>query len=152
VDGIPDPDGPSRGQRRLVLGALGVLLLGGLVGMEAWPVTAWRLFSEPRGTVQAGFALQAVEADGTVTRVALGGLPMGYRMAGHPLEDAVETGSGDEAAVCTALLEQVQRDRPAATELRILHTRRRLAQLDGGWGSVEVGAEEVARCTEADLR
>ena len=40
-----DERGPTRLQRRVVVIALVLLFLPGLIGFDAWPLTAWRLFS-----------------------------------------------------------------------------------------------------------
>ena len=138
-------DGPTGPQRAFVSGALAVLLVGGLVGIEAWPLTAWRLFSESRRAEQAGWSLEAVDADGTTLPVTLADLPLGYRLAAWPLGDAVHSGD-DGAAVCRALLDQVRAERPTAVELRIRRTRRRVVEGEDGWSSVEVSTDDVVAC------
>jgi hypothetical protein len=135
-----------RTPRALVLGALALLLVGGLAEIEAWPMTAWRLFSESRRAEQAGWSIRAVDADGTTAPVVLADLPLGYRLAAWPLGDAVASASDGGAAVCRALLEEVRADRPATVELRIARTRRRLVEGGGGWWSVEVSTGEPLRC------
>jgi hypothetical protein len=145
VNGSVGAGAPTRLQRRVVVGTLGLLLLTGLVGVEAWPLSKWRLFSEPRRADLGGFVLQAGDADGTRERVSLSQLPLGYRFAGRALDDleAQPTARGDE--LCRALLDAVRTERPGTTQLDVLRVRRRLLG-DGRRGSEEVAADVLLTC------
>jgi hypothetical protein len=133
-------------QRALVVGALALLLAGGLAELEAWPMTAWRLFSEQRTAEQSGWALETIDENGDVTGARLDDLPMGYRLAGWALGELPRSPSPDGTALCRVLLEEIRADRPEAQELRVLRTRRRLVEEDATWRSVEVSSEVVAEC------
>ena len=137
--------GPTRLQRRVVLGTLGLLLLTGLVGVEAWPLSAWRLFSEPRRAELGGFVLEARNADGAGERVSLSQLPLGFRFAGRALEDLGPRPSARGAELCGALLDAVRAERPGTTQLDVVRVRRRLVE-GGRRGSVEVAADVVLTC------
>ena len=50
----------------------------GLAGVEAWPLTGWRLFSERRGPVATRLEARAVAADGTEVPIPFGRLPSAY--------------------------------------------------------------------------
>jgi hypothetical protein len=138
-------DGPSRWQRAAVLGVLGLLLVGGLAEVEAWPLTAWRLFSAVRGEEQSGLDILAVDEDGGEAPVRLADLPLGYRLAGWPLGDRDGT-DPTRQAICAALLEEIRSEQPGTEALRVQRTRRRLVEVDGTWRSVEVSTDLVADC------
>lgn len=55
--------------RRVTVGTVVVLLLVALSGLEAWPLTSFRLFSTVRTGTSVGLQLQAVAPDGTRTPV-----------------------------------------------------------------------------------
>lgn len=138
--------GPTRLQRRLVFGTLGLLLASGLMGIEAWPLSAWRLFSEPRRAEQGGWVLRAVDAEGTATPIGLARLPLGYRFVGRSLEDLPAQPTGEGTELCQVLLGAVREVHPTATRLEVLRTRRRLAQADDAWSSVEVSTAVTLDC------
>ena len=138
--------GPTPAQRTLVVGALVLLLVAGLGGVEAWPLTGWRLFSESRGDQQTGWALQTVAADGAVSPFSLAELPVGYRLATWPLGDLPEGPSTEGDALCADLLEGAVAARPDTTELRILRDRQRMVRLEHGWARVH-HATLVLSCT-----
>jgi hypothetical protein len=120
--------GPSRAQRALVLGALAILLVGGLGGIEAWPVTGWRLFSHERGPVQSGWVLQTTDARGGTEPLSFGELPLAYRMGTWELADAVRDPTGAGAEVCGRLLAGARERRPEAVGLRVLRDRQRMVR------------------------
>jgi hypothetical protein len=127
---------PTLAQRALVLGALGLLAVGGLGGIEAWPLTAWRLFSQDRGPAQSGWALETVDAAGGVERLGFGQLPVGHRMATWRLGDAVRDPAGDGPEVCGLLLVAARDLRPDTEGLRILRDRQRMVEGPDGWTRV----------------
>ena len=127
---------PTPAQRALVLGALALLVVGGLGGTEAWPLTAWRLFSQDRGPVQSGWALETVDAAGGVDRLGFGQLPVAYRMATWRLGDAVRDPAGNGAEVCDLLLQAARDLRPGTEGLRILRDRQRMVDGSDGWTRV----------------
>jgi hypothetical protein len=58
----------------------------GLLGLEAWPLTGWRLFSTPRGPVTAHFEARVVSADGVEAPVPFNRLPHGFSGSEPDLE------------------------------------------------------------------
>jgi hypothetical protein len=125
--------GPSRGVRRLVALALVLLLVPGLIGFEAWPLTAWRLFSLARTDRQTRWVLDAVDADGEAQRVSLEQLPLRYRHAEWPMAELPGASEERRDEVCDALLAAVVDAVPATVELRIVRDRQRLEDGDDGW-------------------
>ena len=118
---------------------LTLLLVPGLIGFEAWPLTAWRLFSLSRGDTQLRWEIEAVDADGEVRPVDLDELPTAFHLAEWPLAALAEPG-GDEGRrdrVCQALLEGVTDEFPSTTGITIVANDRRLVERDGEWVVIE---------------
>jgi len=80
--------GLSRWLTWVVVGAVAV---AGLTGLEAWPLTGWRLFSRRRQPIVMRYEARVVATDGTEAPVPFGALPHAYsgsapvlaRMAGQ---------------------------------------------------------------------
>jgi hypothetical protein len=151
VDEVGEVDGgPTRAPRALVVGALVVLLVAGLREVEAWPLTAWRLFSGTRGDEQTGWALQTVDTAGEVAPFSLADLPVGYRLATWPLGDLPAGPSAEGDALCAELLARVIEAQPDTAQLRILRDRQRMERLDDGdWGRVHAASPVVSCRREA---
>jgi hypothetical protein len=145
-----DPDVVPRSARWLV-GALFVLLLvPGLVGFDAWPLTGWRLFSLARDDTQTLWVLEAVDDDGSSRLVDLEELPLRYRHAEWPLADLPAASTEHRQAVCEALLGAVIDVEPETAELRIARDRARLDERDGEW-TVTDDLEVIHTCGPDDL-
>jgi hypothetical protein len=69
----PTTDDEQQGRlaRRVTLGTVAVLLVIPATTIDAWPLTSFRLFSTLRTGATSGYALMAVDANGTTTRVEL---------------------------------------------------------------------------------
>lgn len=125
---------------RWFVGAILVLLLiPGLVGFDAWPLTAWRLFSLARGDTQLRWEIEAVDAAGEVHPVDLDKLPMAYQLAEWPLAAVAEPGAGEHRRdrVCEALLDGVRAELPSVAGITIVRNDRRLTERDGEWVVIE---------------
>jgi hypothetical protein len=123
--------GPSAAARWLVGITLVLLLVPGLVGFDAWPLTAWRLFSLSRTDHQSRWVLDAVDADGDVVRVSLEDLPLRYRHAEWPMAELPGASEARQQAVCGALLDAVVEVRPDTVALRLVKERQTLVHEDG---------------------
>jgi hypothetical protein len=131
-----DGDAQDRAPRsaRVFVAVLFVLLLvPGLVGIEAWPLTRWRLFSLSRDADQTRWVLEAVDAGGDRRVVSLEELPLGYRHAEWPMAEL--PGASDERrdAVCLALAEAVGKVHPDTVELALSRDHTRLVERGGEW-------------------
>jgi hypothetical protein len=145
-----DQDAVPRSARWLVGALLVLLLVPGLVGFDAWPLTGWRLFSLARDETQTLWVLEAVDDDGSSRLVDLEELPLRYRHAEWPMADLPGASTGRRQAVCEALLGPVVEVEPGTAELRIARDRARLERRDGDWAVVD-DLEVVHTCTPADL-
>ena len=128
-----------------------LLIVPGLVGFDAWPLTAWRLFSADRGNTQTRWEIATVSADGEVTPIDLDELPIAFRNAEWILAELPSAGSGDarREEVCQALLAGVREHaEPAAAGLVIVRTRRTMEEADDGFRPVD-SREPVHTCEAA---
>lgn len=126
-------DGPSRSARALVLLAVVMLLVPGVVGFEAWPMTAWRLFSLSRSERQTVWVLEAATASGEARMVSLEELPLRFRHAAWPLSELPDASQRRREDMCQALLGATRDVVPDLTELRIIRDRQRLVRGPEGW-------------------
>ncbi len=129
----PDQIVPGRAQRRLVVTALFLLLVPGVIGIDFWPLTAWRLFSQARTDVQTNWEINAVDARGRSTNVDLDKLPVGYQLAEWSMAELETSSYSRSDAVCTALLEAAAEERPGTVQLDIVRNDRWLVRRDGDW-------------------
>ncbi len=126
ASGPPTDHGATPGARRLVTLVLVLLLVPGIIGFEAWPLSAWRLFSLSRDDRQTRWVLDAADADGDVERVSLEQLPLRYRNAEWPMAELPGADDDQREAVCQALLEAVVAAVPGTVELRVVRDRQQL--------------------------
>jgi hypothetical protein len=129
----------STSVRWFVGGLLALLLMPGLIGFEAWPLTAWRLFSLARGDTQLRWEIEAVDSAGEVRPVDLDELPTAFHLAEWPLAALDEPRADDRQRdrVCRALLDGVATEFPSTTRITIVRNDRRLTERDGEWVVIE---------------
>jgi len=143
--------GPTRGARVLVAVVLVLVVVPGVVGFDAWPLTGWRLFSLARDADQTRWVIEAVGEDGTRRVVSLEELPLRYRHAEWPMAELPGASDERREAVCTALADAVSRVEPEMEELRIVRDRQRLLRVDGDW-EIERDPEVVHTCAPGASR
>lgn len=122
-----------RAARRFVAVLLAAMLVPGIVGFEAWPLTGWRLFSLSRDESQSRWVVQAVDGEGEVDVVSLEELPLGYRHAEWPMADLPRASDRQREAVCEALADAVADVRPGVAEVRLAKDAQTLVERDGEW-------------------
>lgn len=145
MTGVAARDRPSRPARALVGAALVLLLVPGLVGFEAWPLTAWRLFSAERDEAQTQWVIHAVDAGGDVREVSLEELPLPYRQAEWPMSELPGAPEEQREVLCVALADAVARVEPGLEELRVVRDRQTLVETAGRW-EVAHDPETVHAC------
>lgn len=148
--GVPPADAAPPSARVLV-GVLLVLLVGAGIGVEAWPLTGWRLFSAARDDTQTSWVLEAVQSDGSTRLVDLDELPGRYSNAEWALAEMQGATVTRREAVCRALLEPVVAIEPDLEELRIARDDARLVERDGDWTVVhDMESLHACRTPERD--
>ena len=119
---------------RLFVGVLLVLLLvGPCGGVEAWPVTRWRLFSANRQATDTRWLVQSVGADGSASTVSLEELPLGYRHAEWPMADLPRKSEARRQQVCEALGPAVADARPGTRKVALVKDEQELVQRGSDW-------------------
>jgi hypothetical protein len=151
ADSAGVPDEAPRSARILVAILFVLLLVPGLIGFDAWPLTGWRLFSVSRGPEQTRWVIEAVDGDGAHRVVSLEELPLRYRHAEWPMSELPGASEERRTAVCEALLTPVRHILPETRELVIARDHARLVEGDDGHWSTVHEIEPFHTCTGARL-
>jgi hypothetical protein len=106
-DGAPDRIQPWA--RPFVAIVLGAFLVCGIGGIEAWPLSGFRLFSAPRGSVATAWRLVAIAEDGALVPVNISRLGAGYRGFGAFARTFDELSSRDRSELCRVWSEAAAR-------------------------------------------
>jgi hypothetical protein len=120
-----EPTTPQRGQpvarwtRRFVWAFLAAFVIAGLLGLEAWPLTGWRLFADARGARQRSWEAVTVDAAGRQRPIPFADLPVRYQGNVQVLKGFPELGPGEQAAVCRAWADAVRQRGGEVREVRI---------------------------------
>jgi hypothetical protein len=108
---------------RLYVGVfLALFLVCGAAGLEAWPLTGWRLFADARPARQPGFQAVTVDGQGHETPIPFRDLPAGYRGDVQILKGFAALPPARQAAVCQAWAEAVRGRGGEVAEVRIYQT------------------------------
>jgi hypothetical protein len=110
-----------------------LLLVPGIIGFEAWPLTGWRLFSASRDAAQTKWVVQAVDGAGAVSTVSLEELPLGYRNAEWPMAELPGASEQHRQDVCRALADAVVDVRPDTVEVHVAKDQQLLVKERGDW-------------------
>jgi hypothetical protein len=111
-------DLPSRGVRVFVAAFLAAFLVCGLFGLELWPLTGWRLFSQLRADHQVAWRATAVAARGE-TQIRFAELPRAYRNFPLVMRTFSELPRSEQTAACRAWLDAARREQPETSAVRI---------------------------------
>ena len=118
----PDPVPAPRWARWFVAVYLGLFVLCGVAGFEAWPLTGWRLFADARQARQPGFQAVTVDGAGRETPVPFRDLPAGYHGDVQVLKGFAGLTAARQAAVCQAWASAVRERGREVAEVRIYRT------------------------------
>jgi hypothetical protein len=151
ADAAGVPDEAPRSARILVAILFVLLLVPGLIGFDAWPLTGWRLFSVSRGPEQTRWVIEAVDGDGAHRVVSLEEPPLRYRHAEWPMSELPGASEERRTAVCEALLTPVRHILPETRELVIARDHARLVEGDDGHWSTVHEIEPFHSCNGARL-
>lgn len=104
---------------------LGAFVVCAVVGVEAWPLTGWRLFSRLRTAEQVTFDAVYLRGDGVEERVPVDRLPRGYRGVLQVVEGASAADDATRREVCDAYLAGVRQVDPRAVAVVLRRVERR---------------------------
>jgi len=81
----------------------------GLAGLEAWPLTGWRLFSQRRGAVATRYEARVVGVDGTEKPIPFGALAHGFSGSVQVLERMARQRPEQREPTCRAWADETVR-------------------------------------------
>jgi hypothetical protein len=113
---------PPVSTRRFVAAYLVAFLLCGLLGLEAWPLTGWRLFADARQARQPGWQAVTVDAAGRETPIPFADLPVGYHGNVQVLKGFPALPERRKLAVCQAWAEVVRARGGQVAAVRVYQT------------------------------
>ena len=114
---------------------LALFVVCGVAGLEAWPLTGWRLFADARQARQPGFQAVTVDRAGRETPIPFRDLPAGYRGDVQVLKGFAGLPSARQAAVCQAWATAVRARGGEVAQLRIYQTVTDVSQREGDRGA-----------------
>jgi hypothetical protein len=105
--------------RTFVAAFLAAFAACGLFGIEAWPLTGWRLFSQLRTDHQVSWRAVAVDGRGDEQPIRFEALPRGYRNFSLVMRTFASLSAREQAAACRAWLAGARRETTGAKAVRI---------------------------------
>jgi hypothetical protein len=121
--------------RRFVAAYLALFLVCGLFGLEAWPLTGWRLFADARPARQAGWQADTVDRAGRETPVPFRDLPAGYQGNVQVLKGFAGLSPARRAAVCHAWAGAVRARGGEVAAVRVYRTETDVSRRVGERGA-----------------
>jgi hypothetical protein len=111
-------DLPSRGVRVFVAVFLAAFVVCGLFGLELWPLTGWRLFSQLRTDHQVAWRATAVGEDGE-KQILFTELPRAYGNFPLVMRTFSELTPAEQTAACRVWLDAARHERPGTRTVRL---------------------------------
>lgn len=102
-DSEADERPPGRGVPCFIAAFLGLFLLGGLVGIEAWPITGWKLYSEIRHGERLDWQVLGVDGQGVEVAIPPDAFPPGYPGVNYFLRRFDWQSDAERRSACRAL-------------------------------------------------
>ncbi len=109
----------ARWARRFVWAYLAVFVIAGLFGLEAWPLTGWRLFADARTARQLSWEAVTVDGAGRERPIPFASLPVRYQGNVQVLKGYPDLPPAEQAAVCDAWADAVRARGGDVREVRI---------------------------------
>jgi hypothetical protein len=133
--------GPDAGDRvslriRLFVGAfLAAFVVAGFFGIEAWPLTGWRLFSALRHDRTEGWSAVTVDSAGGETAIPFGALGAGFGWATNILTAFPKLPAARQAGICDAWAVAVRGRGGEVVAIRIYRIVRYVGDRSGDRGA-----------------
>jgi hypothetical protein len=113
---------PPAWTRRFVAAYLAAFLVCGLLGVEAWPLTGWRLFADARQARQPGYQAVTVDPAGREHPIPFADLPVGYHGNVQVLKGFAGLPEDRKLAVCRAWADAVRARGGQVDAVRVYQT------------------------------
>lgn len=102
---------------------LAAVLVCGLLSIELWPLTGWRLYHERRGSERSSWQIVAVDPGGNETTIHLGQLPLGWRNTSKLIGEFPGMSPSERDAVCHAWTQPARDAGETVDRVRIYRVR-----------------------------
>jgi len=119
----------------------------GVLGIEAWPLTGFRLFSAPRSSEATGWRLVALTSDGEQVPVNVSRSGAAYRGFGFVARSFEDLPTPERMAVCAAWLRGAASIGIDAADLMLVKLEQQLLPRDDDGPLAEPRATVVATCS-----
>jgi hypothetical protein len=126
---------------------LGIVVLFGAVGFEAWPLTAFRLFSVARDDTRTSWEARTVDAEGRETPFGQADLPLGYRLAEWPLTEFPSSSDSTREAVCRGIARGARDAGRDVVSVRVYRVREHIRRAGGEW-VIDAEPELYSECEQ----
>jgi hypothetical protein len=127
---------------------VGVFVLCGVAGIEAWPLTGFRLFSHLRHEQTVGWLRTWVGPDGSERPVDLTGLPQGYGSFVLVVTSFASRPKHEQDAMCRAWISGLARVDPTVQAMRVYRLDQSLAPRRDGRPATSPLKSLVFVCTD----
>jgi hypothetical protein len=128
---------------------LTAFIVCGLAGIEAWPLTGFRLFSHLRHEETVSWERSAVDADGRERAVTFAGLPDGYRSFVLVVKSFQASPKDQRDAMCRTWVDGLRRLDGGVRAMRVYEVDRSLLPRRDGHSAAEPKKRLVFTCSEA---
>ncbi len=125
--------GPGIRVRAFVAAFLAAVLTCGFVGIEAWPLTAFRLFSAARKSHEVRWVAVTVDAHGVETPLNQQDLPVGYRLAEWPLQRFPHSSMKTRDDVCRGIAYGARHAGRQVNEVRVYRVGEKIHRSGSHW-------------------
>jgi hypothetical protein len=142
-----ETDRPQPWARAFVAVLLAAFVTCGILGIEAWPLSGFRLFSAPRSSVATGWRLVAVTSDGEQAPVNVSRLGAAYRGFGFVARSFEDLPTSEQIAVCEAWLRAAASIGIDAAGLMLVKVEQSLRPRDEDGPLAEPLSTVVSTCT-----
>jgi hypothetical protein len=132
---------------RIFVGAfLAAFVLCGFLGIEAWPLTGWRLFSHLRTSTLTTWQAETVDPAGHAMTLQFGQLPRTYRNFTLIMKDFATQPAAEQTAACADWAQAARAQGRAVASVRIYRLNWDLSQREPGLQSRPITRKLVYSC------
>lgn len=138
--------------RIFVLAFLAAFVVAGAARIEAWPLTGWRLFSQPRSAYQVSWEAVAVDGEGLETPLPFERLSGAYRGFLHVLKGFRRLPETGRVAACDAWASAFRRLGGRLEALRVYRIERDVSARAGRRGAPPAARVLAYTCADGAVR